>query len=74
VRAEVLAGECSTVRDERQNYGEERFVSLGVFRGRLVFVAWTSRESKYRITTMRKANAREQIIHATWLRGKGGVV
>jgi uncharacterized protein len=46
--------------DDRKDYGEQRFVTVGYMNGRMVYVAWTPRDGAYRIISMRKANEREQ--------------
>ena len=58
--AEVFAGPSLTVEDDRQNYGEVRFITIGRLDGRMVVVVWTSRGENRRIISMRKANEREQ--------------
>jgi uncharacterized DUF497 family protein len=60
----VFAGQHDTVRDQRRDYGEPRFISLGRLRGRLVYIAWTPRGDVRRIISMRKANDREQATYA----------
>jgi len=49
-----------TYVDDRMDYGEERFITLGHLAGRMVFIAWTKRGETIRIISMRKANEREQ--------------
>ena len=56
---DVLAGPCLTIEDDRFDYGEPRFISVGFLRSRMVLVAWTPRNDTLRIISMRKANARE---------------
>lgn len=56
----VFAGSCMTFADERFEYGEERFVTLGQLKGRLVVIAYTPRGENTRIISMRKANSREK--------------
>ncbi len=58
--AEVLVGRTFTTKDERFDYGEDRFITFGLLNGRMMFVAWTLRDEVYRIISMRKANDREQ--------------
>lgn len=57
---DLFAGATLTFEDDRQDYGEPRFITLGFLRGRMVFVAWTPRGADRRIISMRKANDREQ--------------
>ena len=60
---EVFEGPHDTVEDARHDYGEPRFITVGVLDARLVFVAWTPRGAARRIISMRKANARERRLH-----------
>jgi uncharacterized protein len=62
--AQVLTGRCVTFLDNRFDYGEERFISIGPLVGRLVAIAHTPRGPDVtRIISMRKANRREQKIY-----------
>ncbi len=56
---EVFAGSTRTVEDDRQNYGEDRFITIGFLDGRMVILVWTPRSGTRRIISMRKANERE---------------
>lgn len=56
----VFAGDCVTYRDRRFDYGEERFITLGLLEGRVIVIAHTQRGENTRIISMRKANRREQ--------------
>ncbi len=47
-------------RDDRRDYGEERFRLYGRVAGRLFVIAYTRREAATRIISARKANARER--------------
>ncbi len=46
--------------DDRQNYGEKRFITYGYIGDRIVALVWTERKTTRRIISMRKANEREQ--------------
>ena len=47
--------------DDRENYGEERFVIIGMGEGDvLLFVAYTEREERIRIISARRAIQNEQ--------------
>jgi uncharacterized protein len=46
--------------DDRQDYGEERFITVGFLNERMVVVVWTPRGEDRHIISMRKANDREQ--------------
>lgn len=58
--AEVFAGIHQSVEDDRENYGEERWITTGFLKGRLVIVVWTMRGEARRIISLRKANDRER--------------
>jgi uncharacterized DUF497 family protein len=57
---EVFEKNHLTVQDDRREYGEDRFISIGLIDGRMVVIAWTPRGEAIRIISMRKANDREQ--------------
>ncbi|MBG0797538.1 BrnT family toxin [Methylocystis sp. L43] len=61
---EVFADATLTVEDDRHDYGEKRFISVGFLDGRMVVLVWTKRGGVRRIISMRKANDREQAIYA----------
>jgi hypothetical protein len=46
--------------DERQDYGEERFVIIGMVDGYVLFVAYTERNDVIRIISARRATKHEQ--------------
>jgi uncharacterized protein len=47
--------------DDRENYGEERFVVIGMAEGHvLLFVAYTERGERIRIISARRATQHEQ--------------
>ncbi|PWC34639.1 hypothetical protein TSO352_24295 [Azospirillum sp. TSO35-2] len=57
---EVFAGRTIDIPDERFDYGEDRVLSVGHLRNRMVIVVWTQEADARRIISMRKANDREQ--------------
>ena len=57
---EVFEGSHLTVTDDRTDYGELRFITVGRMAGRMVVLVWTPRGSACRIISLRKANDREQ--------------
>lgn len=59
----VFAGTTLTVEDDREEYGEARFITIGRLNGRMVVLVWTPRGAARRIISMRKANDREQKIY-----------
>jgi uncharacterized DUF497 family protein len=58
---EVFQGETVTILDERSDYGEERFITLGLLKGRVVVIAHTETEEIIRIISVRKATKNEEI-------------
>lgn len=46
--------------DDRQDYGEERFVIIGAAIGRILCVAYTEREDVIRIISARRATKNEE--------------
>jgi len=61
--AEVFAGPTLTVEDDRQEYGESRFITIGFLDDVMVVLVWTSRGDASRIISMRKANERERRLY-----------
>lgn len=45
--------------DERKDYGEVRYVALGLLDGRLHVLCFTETQEGIRVISLRKANARE---------------
>jgi len=62
--AEVFAGRHYTAPDLRQEYSEQRFITVGLLESRMVVLVWTPRGEARRIVSMRKANDREQARYA----------
>ncbi len=60
---EVFAGATLTVEDDREDYGEDRFITIGFLDERMVILVWTPRNGARRIISMRKANEREQALY-----------
>ena len=60
---EVFAGATLTVEDDRRDYGEDRFITIGFLDGVMVVLVWTPRDGAYRIISMRKANERERALY-----------
>ena len=57
---EIFDGATLTVEDDRRDYGETRFITIGFLDARMVVVVWTQREPARLIISLRKANDREQ--------------
>jgi uncharacterized DUF497 family protein len=63
----VFDGPTHTVLDDRFDYGETRWVTYGLLRGRLVAVVWTERGEARHVISMRKCNDREKRTYQTRL-------
>lgn len=48
------------VLDEREDYGEERLLLIGMAEGQLVSVIYTPRQGRFRLITARRATKDEQ--------------
>ena len=57
---QVFAGTILTIEDDRRDYGETRFQTMGLLNERLVMLVWTPRGRARHIISMRKANDREK--------------
>jgi uncharacterized protein len=55
----IFAGPNLTFQDIRMDYGEIRWITIGLLKGRMVVLVWTSRGEKCRVISLRKANDRE---------------
>lgn len=57
----VFAGPTLEATDNRRDYGEVRWQTIGRLNGRMVMVVWTPRgEGDRHVFSMRKCNDREQ--------------
>jgi uncharacterized DUF497 family protein len=56
----LFEGCTLTVEDRRIDYGEPRFVTIGMLEGRVVTVVHTETPDTIRIISIRKATRREQ--------------
>ena len=61
--AEVFDGLAVTCEDSRFDYGEARFVTLGILRGVVVSIVHTETSRSIRIISFRKATRREQAFY-----------
>jgi uncharacterized DUF497 family protein len=57
---EVFAGFHLTAPDLRRDYGEDRWISVGMLGERVVVLVWTDRAERRRIISMRKADKDER--------------
>ncbi len=59
----VFAGAVFTFADDRFEYSEERFITLGLLRSVVVVIAHTEEEGLIRIISVRKATRHEHKIY-----------
>ena len=58
---EVFDGETVTILDDQFDYGEERFITLGLLEGRVVVIVHTETDDIIRVISARKATKNEEI-------------
>ncbi|OIQ00106.1 MAG: hypothetical protein AUK55_02120 [Syntrophobacteraceae bacterium CG2_30_61_12] len=58
----VFGGITRTFEDDRFDYGEQRFITLGLVRSTVTVIAHTENDNEIRIISMRKATRHEQEI------------
>jgi uncharacterized DUF497 family protein len=56
----VFAGRTILFADNRVDYGEARYQTIGYLFGRMVMVVWPPRGDARHVISMRKCNGREQ--------------
>lgn len=61
--AQVLRGPLVLFEDDRQAYGEQRFVGIGLLRSIVVVIVHTERHGTFRIISMRKAERDEEDLY-----------
>jgi len=59
----VFEGATFTFKDDRFNYGEHRFITLGMLEGIVVIIAHSEKDEIVRVISMRKATKNEQKIY-----------
>jgi uncharacterized DUF497 family protein len=59
----VFEGPTISFHNDRFNYGEARFITLGKLVERILVIVHAQRDDMIRIISMRKANEREQKIY-----------
>jgi hypothetical protein len=57
-----------TFEDRRFDYGESRFVTLGILRGEVVVIVTAETDEEIRVISMRKAERNEEEIYYDNLR------
>ncbi len=55
----VFAGPHFENLDDRMDYGEDRYITVGLLDETVVVIVWTPRRGERRIISMRKANGAE---------------
>ena len=61
--ADMFSGATLTIDDDRQDYGEARFITIGFLDDAMVVLVWTPRGNALRVISMRKANERERRLY-----------
>ena len=61
----MFDGDIVTVIDDRFEYGETRYQTLGLLKSRVIMVVHTESETVIRIISARKANKREEKVYFT---------
>lgn len=56
----IFAGPTYNQFDDRNDYPEERIITVGMLNDRMMIVVWTQRGNARHVFSMRKANDREQ--------------
>ena len=59
----VFVGETATILDDRYDYVETRFLTLGLLRGRVIAISHTETDEVIRIISARKALKDEEITY-----------
>jgi hypothetical protein len=59
----IFSGITFTFEDDRFEYGEDRFITLGLLREAVVVIAHTERNDTVRLISMRKATKNEQRLY-----------
>ena len=61
----VFAGPTFTFEDDREDYGEQRWVTLGLLGVQVVVVVHTETAEEIRVISMREADNNEQLLFFT---------
>ena len=67
----VFAGPHFTALDDRHDYGEDRWITIGQLYERVVILVWTERGDSRRIISMRRAEIDEEREFYEQLGGSG---
>ena len=58
----IFAGSNFTFEDNRENYGEQRWVTMGMLGMKVIVIVHTETEDEIRIISMREATKNEQLL------------
>ncbi len=61
----VFAGPTFTFEDDREDYGEQRWVTLGLLGVKVIVIVHTETEDEIRVISMREATNDEQLLFFT---------
>jgi uncharacterized protein len=61
----VFSGPTFTFEDDREDYGEQRWVTLGLLGAKVVVIVHTETAEEIRIISMREADKDEQLLFFT---------
>lgn len=67
----VFSGRHFQLEDDREDYGETRWITVGRLNRTMVSIVWTQRSAARRIISMRKCNAKERKRYHAHLDGSG---
>jgi uncharacterized DUF497 family protein len=67
---EIFSGIWIAKQDNRQDYGEDRFLALGLLDEFVLLVVYTQRFQKIRLISARRANAQERRIYYGYIEGR----
>jgi uncharacterized DUF497 family protein len=60
---EIFDSDVVIIPDERFDYGESRFIGIGILKSQVIVVTYTERQNNIRIISARKATKNEQIYY-----------
>lgn len=61
----IFAGPTFTFEDDREDYGEQRWVTLGLLGMKVIVIVHTETEDEIRVISMREADNDEQLLFFT---------
>ena len=59
----IFEGATFTIRDDRFDYSENRYITLGMLEGIIIVIAHSEEDELIRVISMRKATKNEQKIY-----------